>query len=69
MKLTFPALVIPLVLWAVTFEVVLPATTVWTGRAFADPCDVLCYAAGGLASLWFWTWWYAAPKAGYSPAI
>jgi hypothetical protein len=55
-------LVIPLVLWAAVLEVILPATPAWSGRAFADPYDVLCYAAGGLVSLWVWNWWYAAPR-------
>jgi hypothetical protein len=54
-------IVLPLVLWAVVFEVVLPATRTWSGLAFPDPLDVLCYAAGGLASAIFWRWWYQPP--------
>ena len=47
-------LVVPLVLWATVFEVLLPATPTWTGLAVPDPRDVLCYAAGGLISAWVW---------------
>jgi hypothetical protein len=54
-------LVIPLVIWATVFEVMLPATKTWSGFAFPDPRDVLCYAAGGLVAIVFWNWWYARP--------
>jgi len=62
-------LVVPLVLWTAIFEVVLPATRTWSGRAFADPHDVLCYAVGGLTSLWFWTWWYRRRGTGDTPRL
>ena len=52
-------LIIPLLLWAAVFEVALPATQTWSGLAFPDPFDVLCYATGGLASALFWNWWYS----------
>lgn len=42
--------------WAVAFEVILPATTIWSGRAFADPLDIVCYAAGGAFAFHFWSW-------------
>jgi len=51
-------IVIPMLLWAVVFEVVLPATHGWAGLAFADPYDVLCYALGACAGALFWAWWY-----------
>lgn len=50
--------VIPLVLWAVVFEVILPMTSLWNDRTIPDPFDVLCYAVGGLAAVLFWGWWY-----------
>lgn len=55
--------VIPLVIWAVVFEVILPLTSVWKGRTFPDPVDVLCYAMGGLGAVVFWTWWYHERRA------
>ena len=51
-------LVIPLLIWATVFEVMLPSTRTWSGLAFPDPADVLCYALGGLVSVLFWNWWY-----------
>ena len=51
-------IVIPLLIWALVFEVILPATRVWSGLAVADPNDVLCYALGGFIAIRFWTWRY-----------
>jgi hypothetical protein len=51
-------IVIPLLIWAIVFELVLPATRGWSRLAIADPIDVLCYAAGGCLSALFWTWRY-----------
>src|SRR5262245_50409749 len=55
-------IVIPLLIWAVVFEVILPATRAWAGLAVADPNDVLCYALGGLLAGLYWTWRYRSPK-------
>lgn len=51
--------VIPLVIWALVFEVFLPATPLWSHVALADPIDVLCYALGGIVAVQFWSWRYA----------
>ena len=51
-------IVIPLVIWAVVFEVALPLTPPWPGLAVADPNDVLCYALGGFAADRYWAWRY-----------
>ena len=51
-------IVIPLVLWSLIFEVILPTTRTWSGLAVADPVDVLCYAIGALVAALFWAWWY-----------
>ena len=56
--------VIPLVVLATIFEVILPSTHTWSDFAYADPADVLCYAAGGLAAMWFWNWRYRPGDAG-----
>lgn len=50
--------VIPVILWSVVFEIILPQTRTWSGLAYADPNDVLCYALGGLVALQFWSWYY-----------
>jgi hypothetical protein len=52
--------VIPLVLWSIVFEAILPDTPAWSGRAIADPLDVLCYTLGAAVALHFWNWYYAA---------
>lgn len=49
---------IPLVMWSAVFEVLLPATNAWSGRAVADPYDVFCYSAGALGAACFWRLWY-----------
>lgn len=51
-------IIIPLVIWAAVFEVLLPATPTWRGLATADPNDVLCYALGGVVAARFWSWRY-----------
>lgn len=45
---------IPLVIFGLIFEVLLPITPGWTGIAIADPYDILCYAMGGLIAAMFW---------------
>ena len=50
--------VIPLLLWALVFEVALPITKTFSGLAVPDPNDVLCYAVGAFVSTRFWAWWY-----------
>ena len=51
-------IVIPLLIWAVVFELALPAMPSWEMLAFADPMDVLCYALGGSLAVVFWDWYY-----------
>ena len=51
-------IVIPLVIWAAVFEVILPATSTFHGKAVPDPLDVLCYAGGALVAASFWRWRY-----------
>lgn len=50
--------VIPLLIWAVVFEVALPTTDPFAGLKMLDPNDVLCYASGAFVSVRFWDWWY-----------
>ena len=55
-------IVIPLLIWAVVFEVLLPSMRGWSELTVADPNDVLCYCLGAALATAFWTWWYGAPK-------
>ena len=55
-------IVIPLLIWASVFELVLPAMKGWSELAYADPNDVFCYAAGGCFAAWFWNWRYGKAK-------
>ncbi len=51
-------IVIPLLMWAVLFEVVIPASHPPVIPAVADPNDVLCYCAGALIAVVCWRWYY-----------
>lgn len=51
-------IVIPLIVWAVLFEVVLPSQRAWHVPTIADPKDVLAYCLGGAAAAAFWHWRY-----------
>jgi hypothetical protein len=51
-------LVVPLVVWSLAFEVILPTLEGWRTIAFPDPGDIVSYAAGGLGAAIFWRWWY-----------
>lgn len=58
---TASEVIIPLVLWSVVFEIILPGT-VWLGRwCVADYRDVLWYSVGALGSGVFWSIWYSSP--------
>lgn len=50
--------IIPLLVWSVVFELLLPRMGTFEGLAFADCQDVLFYALGALASTVFWKSWY-----------
>ena len=51
-------ILIPLIVWSVVFEIVLPRLGPFRELAVADHLDVLCYAAGALLAAVFWRWWY-----------
>jgi hypothetical protein len=54
-------ILIPLLLWSLCFEVILPWTDLFHGLDRADPKDVLWYAVGAMGSAIFWRLWYGAP--------
>jgi hypothetical protein len=47
-------ILIPLILWSVVFEIVLPAVPFFKGLATADPMDVLFYTLGACLAAVFW---------------
>ena len=54
--------VIPLLIWAAAFELILPSMQGWSELAFADPNDVLAYTLGAAGAKSFWRWWYGGAE-------
>ncbi len=52
-------ILIPLVIWSLVFELLLPSMGPFAGVAFTDHLDVLCYALGAAFASAFWGAWYA----------
>jgi hypothetical protein len=50
--------VIPLVILAAAFEVVIPSHPQWQVPTVADPKDVLAYSLGSLVAVAIWKWYY-----------
>lgn len=47
-------IVIPILVWGLFFEVLLPLHPFWGQWATADPADILCYWIGGLVAAMVW---------------
>lgn len=60
---------IPLIIWSIAFELWLPTTATFARWATPDPLDIVCYAAGGLAAVVFWRWWYGTTVHVRAPAV
>lgn len=54
-------IIIPLLVWATVFEVVLPAHPMFGSYVVGDPADILCYVLGGLGATLIWGWYYSPP--------
>ena len=52
-------ILIPVLLWSFTFEVLLPSMPMFHGKAFADVNDIMCYVAGAYASMLIWNFYYS----------
>lgn len=52
-------IIIPLLVWAALFEVVIPSRHEWGVALIADPYDILAYAFGAMVAAAFWRWYYA----------
>ncbi len=46
--------IIPLLIWSAVFELWLPQTRLFQGRAVADPLDIMAYTLGALGATLFW---------------
>ena len=51
-------LIIPLIIWSWTFEILLPHAANLGDRFVADHLDILSYASGALIAGLLWKWWY-----------
>ena len=52
-------ILVPLLVWSLTFEVLLPEASSFRGVTFADPLDVVAYATGGWIGAMIWRVTYA----------
>jgi hypothetical protein len=55
----FHEIVIPLIVWSLLFEVVLPRNESWGRGMTADHQDVVYYTLGGFLASLFWTFFYS----------
>jgi hypothetical protein len=55
-------IIVPLVIIAAAFEVVIPSRPQWRVPTVADPKDVLAYCIGALAAAAIWQWLYRDRK-------
>jgi hypothetical protein len=52
-------IVLPLFVWSWMFEIYLPRTALFNGRAISDHWDIVYYSLGALLAAMFWRLWYA----------
>jgi hypothetical protein len=55
-------ILVPLVVWSVAFEIILPSWLPFKGLAFADHLDVFFYTLGASFSAVFWRQHYFRPQ-------
>lgn len=55
-------IIIPLLLWAWFFELILPALGPSPHLAVSDPHDILCYTLGALLATVFWRCYYGGQQ-------
>ena len=48
-------IILPLLVWSIMFELVLPASPFWSRWAVGDPLDILWYSAGAFVASVLWT--------------
>lgn len=49
---------IPLVVWSIMFELILPQHPYWSKWVTGDPFDILWYSAGALVAAIWWRFYY-----------
>lgn len=55
-------ILVPLLLWSVVFEVLLPSSVHFRAVSYADPQDVVWYVAGALGAALVWRLTYGLPS-------
>ena len=53
---------IPLFIWSVLFEILLPQSTFWKHWVTGDPYDVVWYSIGACVAAWYWHYSYREPR-------
>ncbi|HUS39613.1 MAG TPA: hypothetical protein VMX74_09190, partial [Pirellulales bacterium] len=49
---------IPLIIWAIMFELILPRVEPFANFAVSDPADIFFYTLGACVAWSFWSLWY-----------
>ena len=56
-------IILPLLVWSIMFEIVLPQHPYWSRWLSGDPYDILYYSLGAATAATFWGWYYQVPAA------
>lgn len=64
-------IIVPLLLWSVVFELLLPRIGIFEGLAIADHVDIFFYSLGALMAAIFWRIWYErdTPRQSVPPTV
>jgi hypothetical protein len=52
-------IIVPVIVWSILFEIVLPQSMFWRRWITGDPYDVLCYALGAMVASMWWQRFYS----------
>jgi hypothetical protein len=55
-------IILPLIVWSIMFEILLPQHPYWSQWLTGDPYDVFCYTLSASAAMTFWGWYYPRPE-------
>ena len=56
-------IIIPLIVWSIVFEIIVPQIPFFRHLAIADPEDIMYYTLGAFAASLFWRVWYSEKRA------
>ncbi len=57
-------IILPLIVWSIVFEMILPQIKFFRHLATADPADIMYYTLGALGASLFWQRWYSEKRTG-----